>query len=64
MIPRFHPVRVVFGEQIRFPAVEGRRPSRQQVDVFADQVMKAIADLMSAGTPEASRDSGLRTTSS
>ncbi|HZI93720.1 MAG TPA: lysophospholipid acyltransferase family protein [Patescibacteria group bacterium] len=63
MLPRIHPVRVVFGEQIRFPAVEGRRPSRQQVDVFADQVMKAIADLIAAGAPETGRDRGLRTTS-
>jgi 1-acyl-sn-glycerol-3-phosphate acyltransferase len=47
--PRPYRIRVVFGEPIRFPPHEGRRPPREQLDAFADRIMQSIADLM---TPE------------
>lgn len=61
--PRPRPVRVVFGEPLLFPQTQGRRPSRQQLDAFADQIMRAIAELMGKGTPERSRTGDLRTRS-
>lgn len=44
--PRPRPVKVVFGSPIRFPAVTTRRPTREQLDVFADHMMKTISELM------------------
>jgi len=46
MFPRPNRVKVVFGEALRFPTPEGRRATRQQLDGFADQIMRAIADLL------------------
>ena len=37
---------VVFGSPIRFPAVTTRRPTREQLDAFADHMMQTISDLM------------------
>lgn len=44
--PRPGAIRVVFGPPLRFPAVEGRRPTRDQMREFAGRVMQAIRDLM------------------
>lgn len=46
MLPRPRKVRVVFGEPIRFPDVGARRPTRDQLDTFAEQIMKSISGLM------------------
>jgi len=53
LIPRPLPIQVVFGRPLSFPAWTGRRPSREEIDAFADRMMKAIADLME-GTGQAS----------
>jgi 1-acyl-sn-glycerol-3-phosphate acyltransferase len=46
IFPRPHRIHVVFGEPFRFPQGEGRRPPREQLDIFADRIMESIADLM------------------
>jgi 1-acyl-sn-glycerol-3-phosphate acyltransferase len=46
MMPRPHPVRVVFGPPMSFPEFSGRRPTRELLDQFADAIMQAIEDLM------------------
>jgi 1-acyl-sn-glycerol-3-phosphate acyltransferase len=44
VFPRPYKMSVVFGQQIHFPAHKGR-PTRAQLDAFADQLMRAIGDL-------------------
>ena len=64
-LPRPSRVTVVFGTALHFPAVDGRRPTRAQLDAFADRIMKAIRDLLADGAPHAARaDGGLTSTSS
>ena len=46
IFPRPRAVRVVFGEPIRFPAVTSRRPTREQLDAFAELIMRKISELM------------------
>jgi 1-acyl-sn-glycerol-3-phosphate acyltransferase len=59
--PRPRPVRVVFGPPLRFPAFEGRRPTRDQMREFAGQVMQAIRDLMDEPSRCYDRGDGVRT---
>ena len=65
VFPRPRAVRVVFGDPIRFPAISNRRPTRDQLDAFADQIMRTISGLMEsdAGTGagrETQRGSSIR----
>lgn len=46
IVPRPYRIRVVFGAPISFPASRPRRPSREQLDAFADQVMVTVRRLM------------------
>lgn len=46
MIPRPYAMRVVFGEPMFFNGGEVTRPSRERIDAFASDVMRAIANLM------------------
>jgi len=57
-IPRPLPIQVVFGRPLSFPAWTGRRPSREQIDAFADRMMKAIADLMEDNGHESAANRG------
>jgi 1-acyl-sn-glycerol-3-phosphate acyltransferase len=49
MFPRPHPIRVVFGEPMWFRPVNGARATREQLNAFAVDVMRAIGDLMDNG---------------
>ncbi|MCI0585072.1 MAG: 1-acyl-sn-glycerol-3-phosphate acyltransferase [Chloroflexi bacterium] len=49
LLPRPHPVRVVIGKPLRFAARSGRRPTRQEIDDFAGDLMNAIAILLHGG---------------
>ena len=49
--PRPCPVQVVFGEVISFPPYTTRRPTREQLDLFADEVMSRIRDLLGEESP-------------
>jgi len=49
--PRPRRVKVLFGEPMNFPLGDGRRPPRERLDGFADQVMGAIAELVGAEAP-------------
>ena len=63
LLPRPHRVRVVFGRPLRFTAQAGRRPTRQEIDHFTRELMKAIAGLME-GERSAGGAAGTVTTSS
>lgn len=43
-LPRLHPIRVAFGEPLRFPGGT-RKPRREELEAFADRVMAAISGL-------------------
>jgi len=58
MLPRPLPIQVVFGRPLSFPAWTGRRPRREEVDAFADRMMKAIADLMGGTGPASAASRG------
>lgn len=65
LFPSPRPIRVVFGEPLTFPPAEGRRPTREQLDAFAERIMRAIAELMAGnGSPEGARGRSLQSTSS
>ncbi len=49
LIPRPLPITVVFGKPRRFSPGPGRRPTRAQVDEFAENLMQAIANLLGDG---------------
>jgi len=53
-LPNLSPIRVVFGEPLRF-ASSSRRPAREELESFAETVMKAIAQL---GAPPGARLDG------
>jgi 1-acyl-sn-glycerol-3-phosphate acyltransferase len=55
-LPRLFPIRVVFGEPIRFVA-RGRKAGREELDAFADRVMQAITEL-GAPTAAEQREAG------
>ncbi|MGH9867546.1 MAG: lysophospholipid acyltransferase family protein [Candidatus Polarisedimenticolia bacterium] len=59
VVPRPRPIRVVFGRPLEFPATDGNRPSREQLNAFANQVMRAIAALM-PGNGEVPAGDGIR----
>lgn len=63
VFPRPRSVRVVIGRPMQFRARSGRRPTRAEIDRFAADMMKAIADLRNGGS--SARDAaGTVTTSS
>jgi len=59
MFPRPRRIHVVFGRPMEFPSTDGSRPSREQLNVFADQVMRAIGALM-PGKGEVPAGDGIR----
>jgi 1-acyl-sn-glycerol-3-phosphate acyltransferase len=59
LFPRPSPIRVVFGAPLLFPIVDGVRPSRDDLNLFAGRVMDAIAALMS-GNGELAAGDGIR----
>lgn len=61
VFPRPHPIRVVFGEPMRFSAARGTRPTREHLNAFAAEVMRAIAGLMDEGNNAVQKD-GIRST--
>ena len=50
--PRFCPIHVVFGSPLVFESGR-RKPSREELDRFADRVMRAITDLGASSGEEA-----------
>jgi 1-acyl-sn-glycerol-3-phosphate acyltransferase len=62
VFPRPYPIRVIFGEPMRFPAEDGARATRGQFDAFATQVMRSIAGLMDNGDGAVKEDGGVRST--
>ncbi|HET6373704.1 MAG TPA: lysophospholipid acyltransferase family protein, partial [Candidatus Polarisedimenticolia bacterium] len=46
IFPRPYTVRVVFGPPLVFPPWQGRRPTREQLEEFADVIMRTIGGLM------------------
>ncbi|HKY32011.1 MAG TPA: lysophospholipid acyltransferase family protein [Candidatus Polarisedimenticolia bacterium] len=62
VLPRPFRIRVVFGRPLRFPSGNGRA-GRERLDAFAEEVMRAIRELMPGQSGALPAGGGIRTTS-